>query len=114
MKLEVSSFTYFKVFIIIIDDFDQDAYKLKTGAEGNGGFELIGSDKEISPLLLRDLLSYDEMQISALIGVSTRTFFINDGSRESLIYSFFSFFLVCNFVFMTCYNRARSRHYDAS
>merc|ERR1719210_874428 len=34
-----------------------------------GGFEEIGSDEQHAPLLLQDYLSYDEMQLSALISV---------------------------------------------
>ena len=54
---------------------------LRGGDKATGQFETIGTDSEKAPLILRDYLSYDEMQISALIGVSTPTFFINDGDR---------------------------------
>lgn len=46
-------------------------------------FETIGTDAECSPLILKDYLSYDEMQISALIGVSSPTYFINNGNRNN-------------------------------
>lgn len=36
---------------------------------------------EEAPHILADLLSYDEMCLSALIGMSVPTHFINDGSR---------------------------------
>lgn len=49
--------------------------------ESSGGFERIGTDNEDPDLSFRDYISYDEMQISALLGVSTPTHFINDGSR---------------------------------
>ncbi|CAE7232941.1 MSH2 [Symbiodinium microadriaticum] len=49
-----------------------------------GGFEEIGTCKQRSPLLLQDYLSYDEMQISALISVAVPTLFINRGGRDSL------------------------------
>jgi len=49
-----------------------------------GGFEDIGTCKQGSPLLLQDYLSYDEMQISALISVAVPTLFINNGGRDSL------------------------------
>jgi Domain of unknown function (DUF4804) len=45
---------------------------------------LVGTDKEREPLLLRDYLSYDEMPLSALIGVSSPTFFINAGARQNM------------------------------
>lgn len=48
-----------------------------------GGFEEIGGDRENAPLLLEDYLSYDEMQISALISVAVPTLFINSGDRSS-------------------------------
>ena len=60
-----------------------DSYLLKSGKKGRGGFELIGTDQERSPLILKDYLSYDEMQIAALIGVSVPTYFINNGSRNN-------------------------------
>ena len=37
-----------------------------------------------SSLSLQDYLSYDEMQISALISVAVPTLFINNGGRDSL------------------------------
>jgi len=60
-----------------------DSYILRTGKQGSGGFETIGTDTEKAPLVLRDYLSYDEMQIAALLGVSTPTYFINNGSRTN-------------------------------
>lgn len=60
-----------------------DLYLLRTKEKGHGGFETIGTDQERSPLILNDYLSYDEMQISALLGVSVPTYFINDGAREN-------------------------------
>jgi hypothetical protein len=40
----------------------------------------VGTDEE-DKIKIYDYLSYDEMQISALIGISTETYFINNGSR---------------------------------
>eukprot|EP00906_Rhabdomonas_costata_P004018 RCo006027 len=51
--------------------------------EGAGGFEQIGTDQEAGALQLKELLSYDEMALSALFGVSTPTFFINSGGRNN-------------------------------
>lgn len=48
-----------------------------------GGFEEIGEDEQHSPLVLEDYLSYDEMQVSALILVAVPTLFINNGKRNS-------------------------------
>jgi hypothetical protein len=59
-----------------------DSYLLKTGPSGAGrGFDSIGTDHESLPLLISELLSYHEMQLSSLIAVSTPTHFINSGSR---------------------------------
>jgi len=60
-----------------------DFYLLRDGLLGSGNFETIGTKNEKAPLLLKDYLSYDEMQISALLGVSTPTYFINNGSRHN-------------------------------
>lgn len=61
----------------------EDAYKLKTGETGMGGFEQIGSVDEAPPLIIQDLLTYNEMAIAALLGVSTRTPFYNVGHRSN-------------------------------
>jgi len=59
----------------------QDTYLLRDGTSGVGGFELVGSRYERHPLNLSDLLSYDEMALSALVGVSVPTHFMNSGAR---------------------------------
>jgi hypothetical protein len=41
----------------------------------------VGTEHEKIPLVLGEYLSYDEMAISALIGVSSPTYFINSGGR---------------------------------
>lgn len=56
---------------------------LRDGTKKNGGFEWIGKEGKNSSLKLEDYLSYDEMPISALLGVSTPTHFINNGSRDN-------------------------------
>ncbi len=58
-----------------------DSYLLRDGVEGSGGFELIGTADERPPLTLARLQSYDEMALSALLGVSVPTHFINRGHR---------------------------------
>ena len=60
-----------------------DRYLLRDGTSGIGGFELVGGRYERHPLTLADLLSYDEVAISALLGVSVPTHFINAGSRNN-------------------------------
>ena len=62
---------------------ENDIYLLNDGTEGSGGFEHL-SESGRSPdgkLSLQKLISYDEMQLSALLSVSVPTIFINSGSR---------------------------------
>ena len=60
-----------------------DLYLLRDGTNGCGKkqFDAIGTADEVAPFVLRNLLSYDEMGVSALLGVSVPTFFINQGDR---------------------------------
>lgn len=60
-----------------------DEYVSRDLESGAGGFEAIGTDEEKAPLVLEKYLSYDEMQISSLLGVSAHTRFINDGARSN-------------------------------
>ena len=60
-----------------------DKYMLRTRETGTGGFETIGTDKEQKPLILQDYISYDEMQISSMIGVATPTYFVNKGTKTN-------------------------------
>jgi hypothetical protein len=58
-----------------------DSYSLRDGTTGDGGFEQIGTKDEVGKLILRDYQSYSEMELSALIGMSVPTYFINKGNR---------------------------------
>ena len=65
-----------------------DFFLLKNGDRGEGGFESISINGKHGPSRLSnlsqdDLISYDEMQLSALVSVSLETFFINSGSRTN-------------------------------
>lgn len=60
-----------------------DQYLLQNRKRGYGGFEKIGTDSEKSPLILENYLSYDEMAVAALIGMSSSTYFINNGARDN-------------------------------
>lgn len=60
-----------------------DQYLLQDRKRGYGGFEKIGTDSEKSPLILENYLSYDEMAVAALIGMSSPTYFINNGARDN-------------------------------
>uniref|UniRef100_A0A034WC84 Uncharacterized protein n=1 Tax=Bactrocera dorsalis TaxID=27457 RepID=A0A034WC84_BACDO len=58
-----------------------DKYLLITGEKGYGGFCEVGTDEEKAPLQLKNVLSYDEIKLSAFLSISSQTEFINDGNR---------------------------------
>ncbi|XP_071546619.1 uncharacterized protein [Panulirus ornatus] len=60
-----------------------DNYVLRDGTEGSDGFEEIGHSHEKANLCLQEYMSYDEMKLSALLCLSSRSVFINDGSRHN-------------------------------
>ncbi|XP_068141256.1 uncharacterized protein [Drosophila tropicalis] len=60
-----------------------DAYLLLDGQKGYGGFEQIGTEDEKPPLILQNVLSYDEIKLAALLYASTHSEFINNGSRSN-------------------------------
>ena len=47
-------------------------------------WRLVGTEHQKEPLLLQDYLSYDEIAIAALLGVSSPTYFINSGARANM------------------------------
>ncbi|CAB3226178.1 unnamed protein product [Arctia plantaginis] len=49
----------------------------------SGGWETIGTMQQKPPLVLEDLLSYDEIKLSAYVFVSGHTECINDGDRKN-------------------------------
>ena len=65
--------------------------RLKDGTMGSSAesrspltsFEFIGTPQEQAPLVLAELQSYDEMALSALLGMSVPTHFINEGGRRN-------------------------------
>nr|CAD7432017.1 unnamed protein product [Timema monikensis] len=63
----------------------RDAYLLISGKKGVQGWEYVGKDngEEKPPLVLEQVLSYDEMKLSALLSVSSHSTFINDGNRNN-------------------------------
>lgn len=62
----------------------EDSYLLQNGYQGYGGWELIGTDKEgLGDKSMENLLSYEEIQIAALVSVSVPTHFINSGNRQN-------------------------------
>jgi hypothetical protein len=58
-----------------------DCYSLKSGTNGIGNWDTIGTDSECEPLVLANYMSYDEIEISAFLSFSCYTPFINNGSR---------------------------------
>jgi hypothetical protein len=47
-------------------------------------FEKIGTPEEKNPFILKEYISYHEMQISSLISVAVPTYFINNGNRDNI------------------------------
>jgi hypothetical protein len=60
-----------------------DSWILRDKTDGFGKWETIGTDKECEPLLLKDYMSYDEIELSSFLSLSIFTPFINTGSREN-------------------------------
>uniref|UniRef100_W8BSI2 Uncharacterized protein n=1 Tax=Ceratitis capitata TaxID=7213 RepID=W8BSI2_CERCA len=58
-----------------------DKYLLVTGQKGYGGFCEVGTNAEKVPLQLKNVLSYDEIKLTAFLSISSQTEFINDGNR---------------------------------
>ena len=60
-----------------------DSYLLLSGERGSGNWENVGTIEEKPPLVLENCLSYDEMKLSALLSVSSHSYFINNGDRNN-------------------------------
>ncbi|XP_044260697.1 uncharacterized protein LOC123008761 [Tribolium madens] len=60
-----------------------DYYVLLDNRSGTGKWETIGTTSESPPLVLENCLSYDEIKLSALLSVSSLSYFINDGDRNN-------------------------------
>ncbi|CAG9766855.1 unnamed protein product [Ceutorhynchus assimilis] len=60
-----------------------DMFMLLDGFSNCGNWEVIGTNEEKPPRILENCLSYDEIKLSALLSVSSYTYFINDGSRDN-------------------------------
>lgn len=60
-----------------------DSYLLRDGTSGVGGWESVGQDDEAPPLVLGDYVSYDEIQVGAMLGVSSPTPVVNAGARHN-------------------------------
>ena len=62
---------------------EEDSYLLRNGVSGFGGFDNLPNSSKTDPINLDEYISYDEMPISALLGVSVHTHFVNSGSRQN-------------------------------
>mmetsp|Transcript_160961 Transcript_160961/g.296786 ORF Transcript_160961/g.296786 Transcript_160961/m.296786 type:complete len:737 (-) Transcript_160961:19-2229(-) len=68
---------------------EEDEYMLQNGDSafaydrhaGKDCFKMIGTESEKEPFVLQNFQSYDEMELSALLGMSVSTRFINEGGR---------------------------------
>lgn len=60
-----------------------DMHMRRDGHGSSGGFDNIGTANESRELPLTEYITYDEMLISALLGVSCPVSFINSGSRDN-------------------------------
>jgi hypothetical protein len=60
-----------------------DSWVLKDLTDGFGKWETIGTDKESAPLVLANLMSYDEIELSSFLSLSIFTPFINQGARDN-------------------------------
>jgi hypothetical protein len=69
--------------IMFMTSFDTSLLRGLPPAVATTLFESIGTQAEEPPLVLAEYLSYDEMQIAALLGVSVPTYFINNGARDN-------------------------------
>ncbi|XP_013114319.2 uncharacterized protein LOC106092102 isoform X1 [Stomoxys calcitrans] len=58
-----------------------DKYLLVSGERGCSSFMDVGTAHEKSPLLLKNVLSYDEIKLSAFLSVSSHSEFLNSGNR---------------------------------
>ncbi|XP_037946112.1 uncharacterized protein LOC119678380 [Teleopsis dalmanni] len=61
-----------------------DKFLLLSREKGCSGFMEVGTDKEKPPLVLSNVLSFDEIKLSALLSVSSHSEFINDGNRKNM------------------------------
>ncbi|XP_022921132.2 uncharacterized protein [Onthophagus taurus] len=60
-----------------------DDYLLLNGTKGRGNWESIGIENDDPDINLENCLSYDEIKLSALLSVSSYTYFVNNGQRSN-------------------------------
>lgn len=59
---------------------ENDRWKLKSGEYGND-WKTVGKDNQKEPLIIDNYLTYNELELSALLSISIKTPFINNGNR---------------------------------
>jgi len=60
-----------------------DSYTLRDGTRGVGHWEDVGTSYESGKLVLKEYLSYDEIELASFVSFSCLTPFINNGSRHN-------------------------------
>ena len=65
-----------------------DSFMLRNGITGSGGWHNVGCDDDVNnekyaTLGIDSYMTYDEIMISAMCGISSQTQFINDGARKN-------------------------------
>lgn len=60
---------------------NNDWYLLRDGISGKSGWETIGTLNETAPLTLENYLSYDEIKLSALLSVSSKSYFLDKKNK---------------------------------
>jgi hypothetical protein len=61
-----------------------DYFQLKNGYKNTGDWHLVGTDWEKAPCIMKDYITYDEIELGVFISISIYTPFINKGSRRNL------------------------------
>ena len=61
-----------------------DYFQLRNGYKNTGDWHLVGTDYEKAPCVMKDYITYDEIELGVFISFSLYTPFINQGSRRNL------------------------------
>ncbi|XP_072388102.1 uncharacterized protein [Diabrotica undecimpunctata] len=75
----INKFLFKRAVVFLNED---DSYLLLNNRSGNGKWETIGTSNQI--FSIKECMSYDEIKLSALLSVSSMTYFINKGHRTNI------------------------------